>query len=207
MVKIYHYYLKIIDNLENSKKMILIQNNYDIRCSKPKSFPRIFFCICTNNEDMKVYKINWIFYILLYNFSFSCIANNLCKIAKIKIKIQIKKYKKNRQLDSALIFINICSFIRRAKSIIETIAVDQSCSLSTLFVSITNIIDVDRADISQLMLAVTRFAGVTTRLRGTPVVGMYLLAKLFLWTNRETGIRVMLFYYRCPRYVLSGAQE
>lgn len=58
MVKICHYYLKIIDNLENSKKMILMQNNYDIRCSKPTSFPRTFFCICTNNEDIKVYKIN-----------------------------------------------------------------------------------------------------------------------------------------------------
>lgn len=116
MVKICHYYLKIIDNLENSKKMILMQNNYDIRCSKPTSFPRTFFCICTNNEDIKVYKINWTFYILLYNFSFSCIANNLCKIAKIKIKIKIKKYKKNRQLDSALIFINILrSFIRRSE--------------------------------------------------------------------------------------------
>lgn len=91
--------------------MTLMQNNYDIRCSKPKSFPRTLFCICTNNEDIKVYKINGTFCILLYNLSFSCIANKLCKIAKIKIK----KYKKNRQFDFALIFISIRSFIRRSE--------------------------------------------------------------------------------------------
>lgn len=87
-----------------------MQNNYDICYSKPKSFPRTLFCTCTNNEDIKVYKTNRTFCIL-YNFSFSCIANNLCKIAKIKIK----KYKKNQQFDSALIFISIRSFIPRSE--------------------------------------------------------------------------------------------
>lgn len=53
-------------------------------------------------------------------------------------------------------------------------------------------------DICQATLAVTRFAGVTMRLRGTPVIGIYSPAKLFRGQTAKLASALRSFITAVP---------